>query len=192
MEYALLYTFSTIPQTLASALGVLAAFVLFRLQSIHQTLWDDARELVNPFGANQWIAGDVNLTFADLMGTQKYDSLLAELKRRYATGQPPPPGSAQELSYKRFTANLLSRYQIRNALRVAFIATAVVIVGSVFELALAQVIIRIPHCVGYLLLALGLAALALCLRLYWLVVQAALWTEDKALGPLNPHTGRQN
>ncbi len=45
VEYALLYTFSTIPQTLAAALGVLAAFVLYRLQSDSNTLWQDAHEL---------------------------------------------------------------------------------------------------------------------------------------------------
>jgi hypothetical protein len=39
VEYALLYTFSTIPQTLAAALGVLAAFVQ----------WQDAYTLVSQF-----------------------------------------------------------------------------------------------------------------------------------------------
>lgn len=35
MENALFYTFSTIPQTLAAAIALLAAFVLYRLQSIN-------------------------------------------------------------------------------------------------------------------------------------------------------------
>ena len=35
MENALFYTFSTIPQVLAAAIALLAAFVLYRLQTIN-------------------------------------------------------------------------------------------------------------------------------------------------------------
>jgi len=38
METALFYTFSTIPQVLAAAIAMLAAFVLYRLQTINKQI----------------------------------------------------------------------------------------------------------------------------------------------------------
>jgi hypothetical protein len=92
VEYALLYTFSTTPQTLAAALGVLAAFVLYRLQPHGNTRWQDATELINQFGVADWAHAAPETTLGDLLGAQQYEKLLEELEHRYALHQPPQPG----------------------------------------------------------------------------------------------------
>jgi hypothetical protein len=49
MENALLYTLTTIAQSVAAAFGLLAAFVLFRLQSLDQGLWQDTSDLIGDY-----------------------------------------------------------------------------------------------------------------------------------------------
>lgn len=179
MEYALLYTFSTIPQTLAAALGVLAAFVLYRLQSDSNTLWQDAHELVNQFGAGQWAAAAPELTLGDLMGEQRYEMLLAELKRSYAEHEPPAAGTVRYLTYARLKVNLKARREILAALKLAFWATAAVILLSVPMLSFAHIL---SNCTALAsaTLALGAVSVAGCLWLYWRLISAALWNpEDK-------------
>ena len=49
MENALFYTFSTIAQTLAAAIALLGAFVLFRLQTIGATLQELSILVIQPY-----------------------------------------------------------------------------------------------------------------------------------------------
>jgi hypothetical protein len=183
VEYALLYTFSTIPQTLAAALGVLAAFVLYRLQSDSATLWQDAQELVNQFGAAQWAAAAPEVTLGDLMGDQKYEMLLAELKRAYAERDAPAAGTTRYLAYVRFKSNLAARRRILSALKVAFWATAAVILLSVILLCTAHAFYDCTD-MARAALVLGFASVSACLWLYWLLIRAALWNPaDKPIRP---------
>lgn len=177
LDYALLYTFSTIPQTLAAAFGVLAAFVLYRLQSDSHRMWEDAQAITQAFG------GFAESEFrARLLGEQRYDELLAHCNELLAGPLPEgwgqgsmPKGSAQELAYVRFSTNVASRQAINDALRRAFLVTGITIAGSVVVLTIAHKIIYLPVCLVYVLMFLGVAALLWCLRLYWRLVRAALW-----------------
>ena len=45
METALYYTFSTIAQTLASALGLLAVFLALRINAFNRVIYDNMHEL---------------------------------------------------------------------------------------------------------------------------------------------------
>lgn len=45
MSNALYYTFSTIAQTLAGAMALLAAFLLYRLQTLNQGMYEDAERI---------------------------------------------------------------------------------------------------------------------------------------------------
>lgn len=175
MEYALLYTFSTIPQTLAAALGVLAAFVLYRLQSDSGTRWDDARELIGHVG-NQlppMIEGRPSLN--DLLRSQRYEDFLAEVDwRTKATNAPPQPGSVAYLAYGRLQTNVAARQKILASLKVAFWVTAIVILLSVVVLCVAHEFAE-RSCVAIPTLFLGVLGLLICLGLYWRLVKAALW-----------------
>jgi hypothetical protein len=169
MEYALLYCFSTIPQTLAAALGVLAAFVLYRLQSDSEPRWNDARELIGHFGGEQRTALD------DLLTAQRYSALLAELERKYAGGSP-PLASTQYQCFGRLKTSLRTERAILIALKQAFFVTAAVILLSIFVLTVAHAFWKCTVIAVPVLFA-GWASVALCLWLYWRLVRAALWGE---------------
>jgi len=175
VEYALLYTFSTIPQTLAAALGVLAAFVLYRLQSDSSTQWQDAYTLVSQFGGDvptQLIKPQTNL--GTLLGTQRFESLLRELEPRYEKGGWPATGSSQYLAYLRLKASIAPRRKILTALKWAFWATAAVILLSVLVLCIAHTFSQCTW-LGGVVLAIGVCSLAWCLWLYYGLIRAALW-----------------
>ncbi len=130
--------------------------------------------LVSQFGAGQWAAAAPEVTLGDLMGEQKYDMLLAELQRSYAEHEPPAPGSGQYLAYARFRANLTARRRILAALKVAFWATAAVILLSVLLLCFAHMFYDCTR-LARVMLAVGVASVAGCLWLYWRLISAALW-----------------
>ena len=69
MENALLYTFSTIAQALGGAFALLAAFVLYRFQSIGPMMTHDSAQ----------IRGDLSRGGA---GFASYDSFLVQGKYR--------------------------------------------------------------------------------------------------------------
>lgn len=175
MQYALLYTFSTIPQTLAAALGVLAAFVLYRLQSDSKTQWEDAREQLT--GGTDGNAPtrlvQPPTTLNGLLGEQRFDELLAELGRIYED-QTPSRGSIKDLTYARLKASVKARNSILRALKVAFWWTAAVILTSVIVLCCTQVF-WCYTVISSLVLAIGVASVARCLTLYYRLIRAALW-----------------
>ena len=166
MENGLLYTLSTIPQTVAAAFGVLAAFILYRLQSDGSTMWEDARTLVSSFRNQN------RNRLNDLLGSQQYGVLLGEAEALYANvANRPPIGSAQDLAYKRLNGSLAARRKIVGALRGAFLVTAAVITLCVVEIPLAH---RMDSWIALAVLLFSILGLALCLWLYWLLIRAAL------------------
>jgi hypothetical protein len=182
VEYALLYTFSTIPQTLAAALGVLAAFVLYRLQSDSQTLWDDAHALINQFGPHEPTRiYQADRTLGELLGSQQYEKLLAEFEDRWQTPRHAlPETSMHRVIYRKLKANLEARRRILATLKVAFWVTAAIIVASLVLLCVANRVSQDVDVARGVLFA-GVASTALCLWLYWRLVRAALWKSGDAI-----------
>jgi hypothetical protein len=181
VEYALLYTFSTIPQTIAAALGVLAAFVLYRLQSGSTTQWDDAQQLLNDFGAHTKTDSMPETTLGQLLGAQDYPRLAMEFEVRFNDPGVPYRGLTKELALARLKASVAARDRIVTALTRAFWVTASVILASVVILALAHTIWTHPV-TSWTVLLLGFVMLFFCLRLYWLVICAALGIDYRYRG----------
>jgi hypothetical protein len=186
METVLFYTFSTIPQTVATALGVLAVFVLYRLQADSETRWHDSRTLLEQFvGVDGTCVTQPGATLSDLLGRQEYKRFVTELGDHYAAGAGnPPPGSVRHLAWGRLKASIAARDQIIAALNKAFLFTSITILYSLGMLIVAQTAGAFP--LGALLsLLLGIGCVAYCLSLYWIVIRAAL--EVRSLSSLSEY-----
>jgi hypothetical protein len=174
METVLLYTFSTIPQTVAAALGILAVFVLYRLEADSETRWHDAHSLLGQFGgAEPTRITQPETTFSDLLGRQEYKQFVAELKARYAATGYPEPGSERHLAWGRLKSSLAARDHIVAALKKAFFYTSGAILASLGMLIVAPVAAAFPFG-ALVVLFLAWLLVAYCLTLYWLVIRAAL------------------
>src|SRR5437763_1132352 len=77
METALYYTFSTIAQTLAAAIALLAAFLLYRLQTIAHAIDQHVNKLVQFFG------GQERLDLDELDAQGKHDEFLAYSRQHH-------------------------------------------------------------------------------------------------------------
>jgi len=160
---------------------VLAAFVLYRLQSDSASLRQDAQTLIGAVDNTQPTqSADPPATLSKLLGSERYKELLTELEYIYQRDQArfPPSGSGQEHAYLRLKANIESRDKILAALRTAFWLTAPVILGSVLVLCCAHTLSQYTPVTGFVLF-LGAASLLVCLWLYWRLITAALFDDGR-------------
>jgi hypothetical protein len=165
LESAVLYTFSTIPQTLGAAFAVLSAFVIYRFQGDVPSA-DDIRMAIEVLDDRD--RNDLN----ELVGRQQYRRFFQELERIFdATGKRPKPENHpyQYPAYRRIVATM-TQPDIRLLLRRAFLWTGAVIVGSVIALCFER---PLTDCTPYAIAALtvGVAGLAWCLWLYWRLIE---------------------
>jgi hypothetical protein len=168
MENALLYTFSTIAQALGGAFALLAAFVLYRFQSLSNTMPNDAAQVRGGLTRS-----GRNFTLYDTLRVEgKYPELIVEID----TIMEHDPGlSADE---KALIGRMKRSVQLQTALEKSFrrgaFATAAVMAFSVAAIPIAPFVYCMP-CFSALLLIVGVSGFLACLYLYWKVIKTAIY-----------------
>ena len=175
MENGLLYLFTTIAQCLAGAIALLAAFALYRMQSIAGAMATYCEFLIAEFRH----IGRYN-DVSELQGLQtegRYDDFIAAHTRLSAATQssglhaPIDPRVAVWLD--RLRANLAGHKTINAALWRALIATGLVMTGSIIATPAAHLIAYRPF-PGWCAVAAGVLGFCICLWLYYALIRAAL------------------
>ena len=158
MENALLYTFSTIPQTLGAAFAVLAAFVLYRFQAGSAALSELTRQAI------EQLPGEPTREKAYAMLSEGKQSEFLQLVKSL---KPPPTPGWQTVVLRNFLDAAEALKNAQEALRTAFLFTSGLILYSVITLCLDPQIARLPDTVAEMLLSLGALGVLVCLILYW-------------------------
>jgi hypothetical protein len=165
MSQALLYTFSTIPQTLGAAFGVLAAFVLYRFQAGNAARSELTRQAIEQLPdepardkAYALLAGGRDDEFLELVKSVK----------------PPLKPIWQTVVLRKFVDGAEGLGDAQRALRTAFIYTSGLIVYSILMLCLEPVIIGMPALFAEVFLSLGVIVVVVCLFLYWGLIRQLL------------------
>jgi hypothetical protein len=171
VESGLLYTFSTIAQALGGAFALLAAFVLYRFQSLDKSMWEDSQHL-----KNLWPNPDH--TRIDALRVQsKYAEINRDLERvlkqRRQDGRPTTLNPEQPMQLKRFQASVRLHQGIKRALWAALLATFIVMAGSVAAIPHAHEWAVSP-CLARFWMGGGVVGFVLCLILYLVLIWAAL------------------
>jgi hypothetical protein len=163
MENAILYTFSTIPQTLGAAFAVLSAFVIYRFAA-DASVERDIAELMQIFTPEY--RADLRATLEDRGLTH----LLAEMSELFDAGSVSAPGygSHQFETLLRLRA-AAGQADVKAPLRRAFLWTGGVIVASVVALGVEKLLAaQTEYAVAALVL--GVLGLTRCLWLYWKLI----------------------
>ena len=166
---ALFYTFSTISQTLAGAIALLGAFVLYRLQSLTQKIDEESDNIASRYTVT---AAGQNVSHRQairgLHDEQRYREVLA-----FVTSTPPPPDIDQAT---RERTNLLRHLNHKDALlkvfRISLYLTVGLIVVSVGALALAPALMDSSCAIASLVVA--VAWFTVCMVSYGVLVHRAL------------------
>lgn len=165
MENALFYTFSTIAQTLAAAIALLGAFVLYRLQTLNAELEDAGLSVIQPYLPNQ--------EARRLVAQRDYAGLI-----KFLTETPPrDAGEANNpfISSKRNRLPFLValKGQLHCLLKFALAFTVVLIAAAVVVLASTPAIAASPGVV-WGVFAVGIAAFLACLSVYAVLILKAV------------------
>ena len=159
---ALYYTFSTIAQTLAGAIALLAAFVLYRLQTFKQELVRDGNRVAIPLEQLEPRAHE-------MVELGKYQELLdAASKAAY------PPGDGQAKNERaRLEASVQTHKALVGEFRFALYLTAVTIAYSVAALVFAPLVLSHAP-VAKVTLGLGFLAFAWCVVKYVMILRSSV------------------
>ena len=167
MENALFYTFSTIAQTLAAAIAILGAFVLYRLQSLSAEIEDAALTAIQPYLPND----EVNRLRAE----NDYAALVTLLGTIQPTVNKASEVAIPFVASKRaaLPALLALRAQLHRLLRASLSFTVVLIAASVIVLATTPLIAASANitCTTF---GVGVVAFVACLILYARLIVKAL------------------
>jgi hypothetical protein len=162
MENALLYTFSTMAQTLGGAIALLSAFVLYRFQSLDAAMAKEALALRPEF---QMAAGNV-AEYDRIESVGEYKELLESIKTR---GE----GSFSVSAFKRLKHNVISKRKITDAFMAAVSCTGTTMMFSIIVLPITHILVA-RSAVSYCILLTGVILFGVCIWIYWLVISAAL------------------
>jgi len=162
VENTLFYTFSTIAQTLASAIALLAALVLYRLQRISEAIDLAMSQVRQPYSLN---------TEAQLaLEEEKYSEVLEYLNN----ARPDNPGMAASAAYigrkRRFESLLVLQRDLRRWLQFALVLSVIVIAISVAAIAVVPLITH-SSIAATLTLVTIVAAFIWCLVVYALLAR---------------------
>jgi hypothetical protein len=172
MENALLYTFSTIAQALGGMFALLAAFVLFRFQSLEAEMISDSDRLQNAFTSDQLSQ------YNEFRGERQYRAAwnmvkaVADEAKSRNQHQPYGPTAGPE-QYDRWNGNIARHARISRWFLAAAVLTGDVIVASVAMLPFAQ-LLRYHPIGASSVLAIGVISFAACVVLYWQVISSSL------------------
>jgi hypothetical protein len=180
MEYALLYTFSTIAQALGGAFALLAAFVLYRFQSLDKILDGQIGNVRGILAAHQ----ENNIQWFDTLRAQgKLRELLSEIENavtrigvRAEQGQTDSLHSGHLEILDRLRASVALRAHLATWFRRAAFTTGAVMLYSVAALPFAH-FVYCSDMVSSILLIVGIGGFSACLYMYWVVIMTALFRQ---------------
>jgi hypothetical protein len=180
MENALLYTFSTIAQALGGAFALLAAFVLYRFEVLSKIMYPIPDHLRNEIA----VASGGNFQWYDTLNVQgRLTELIERVDKIFADYGGTVP-ILNETSAGRY-ADLKNADKLRAFLSRRFKVAAVTTGGVMFYTVAAIPFAHVVYCmwaVSVLLLAIGIIGFGASLWLYWTVIRAALFGEQKKSG----------
>jgi hypothetical protein len=159
MDTTLYYTFSTISQTLAGAIGLLGAFVLFRLQSIDNELEDVSLTVLNCYSPSP----DRD-AFATLRNNRRYTEVV-EFMKSHAYTDPSATSPYVASRCQQLPFLVAHKGTVHWWLRASLVLTVGLIVASVAVLALTPRVVVDPKAVRVVLLV-GWIWLVLCFVAY--------------------------
>lgn len=164
---ALLYTMSTVAAALGSAMALLAAFALYRLQSLSNQMQLDAEHLADTIGNFGGEEAKDRLTW--LAASEDWDAYLPEMDRVRSLRADSDIGRLGRAWMGRLHANNRRRRSIGRALTVALGLTAAVMTGALGALAASETLrgcARVPW--------LGVAGFVICLTSYLVLIWLTL------------------
>jgi hypothetical protein len=173
LDTTLYYTFSTISQTLAGALGLLAAFIIIRIGAFNLLLHDHAHDLYESVGGDaiarqHYVRGDKPALFKWFRDKHE------EVKEQGGTGNPPRPflDTRLEAVLTEAEAMLTRKTTLTGGTIHALFASAFVILACFVALATVHCLKAIEP-VAYGVLVSIVVGAAYCLCLYvWLLRRA--------------------
>ena len=166
-EPAFLYTFSTIAQALAGAIALLAAFVLFTLQSMDTERPQHATRVLEDFSDQH---DPLHQPLRDHFASSRWGAFLETLPPDYTSRR----GTSDEhrRAYQRLRERRKERTALVTKLQRAVRFTRVTLGLAVCALAFA------PYVGSWEVSIIGAFVFATCLSVYWPVI-AALWEGDE-------------
>ncbi len=167
MDTTLYYTFSTIAQTLAGAIGLLGAFVLFRLQALERDLEDVSITVLNCY-----VPSPDRDAVTQLHHSHRYREMLAFTSQHEFTDA---SAKTPFIAYRCAQLPLLVKQgeDVHRWLRASLGLTVSLIAAAVAALALTPVLGE-PQAVAVAVLAIGWTWLVSCLLAYAKLLQVTL------------------
>jgi len=159
VETTLYYTFSTISQTLAGAIALLGAFVLYRLQSLGNELEDIGITTMNAYRSR------LRDELTPLHAEEEYEKIVA-FTHRHAFDDPSAQSPYVASRLKKLEPLVARRKAIRSWLNRSLVLTVGLIAASVGILALTPRIVGTP----------GLTCLLLAVGWGWLILTFGAYT----------------
>lgn len=168
METAIYYTMSTIAQTLAAAVALLAVFLVFLFQSYRNPMQGRLDELHSMSGM---FDAEADREKVELLWKMESFDGVAGL---FASVQwPPPKWGHIEKPLRVLQGHVALRRLLSHRFRVAAISCSGLIVASVATIPLAPWL-SLQACLAAVILAVGVLAFASCILLCYRVVELAL------------------
>jgi hypothetical protein len=168
VENTLFYTFSTISQTLAGAIGLLAAFVLYYLAELNRRLRSHLQKLYSRYpAATETVDLELMWEHYDVPG------LLAYFKKDHLERLSGGEGTDKALHLKPAEGLWQSRQAALARTQEALAWTAVVIVFAITMLACARLVAPYAF-LSVSLLAIAVCAVAWCFWLYSRLILSAV------------------
>jgi hypothetical protein len=181
LEATLYYTLSTVSQTLAGALGLLAAVVLFALDRAERQLDAAANEVViHTDGETLPISNDAKRR-RTLRLKGDWAALRADWEKWSAAS--PTGFSAAQPAFLVFVAHLEHEVGLRIAFRRAAIATAIVILGAIAGLVVTPLIAS-TAAIAWSVLVGAFAGVVVCTELYRRLLLAIVLSRRAALAAI--------
>jgi len=177
MINTIFYTFSTIAQTLAGAIALLGAFVLYRLQSLRSVIEIDSGEIVQGYPTIiHYIASDHSsevVMMNDWHRQGEYRKVL-EFGMPTVTAQPQSERLCIEMANRDRLRRNLDRYDLLlKTFKKSLWLTVGLISFSVIALAVAELIARSDRSCWLVLIG-GLLWFGVCLYSYIVLIQKAI------------------
>jgi hypothetical protein len=171
MENALLYTFSTIAQALGGAFALLAAFALYRFQSLGPMMSLDSTQI-----RGELSRGGANFERYDTFLVQgKYAQLVNEIDAIRKLTQPKISASVEDFIL-RMKGNAHLQTVLAKAFRRAAYTTGAVMFYSVAAIPFAHIVACVDV-LSWLLLIMGVGGFLACLHMFWAVIETAVYRQ---------------
>jgi hypothetical protein len=165
MDNALFYAFSTIAQSLAAAIGLLAVFILYRLQSLNSELESITSMALQPYlldvEIQRWRASQDYTKLLELINTTKSSNDVM-LQSPYI-----------QACISRLPLLIQNKKKLLTVLKFSLALTTIVIASSVGIIAITPILAKNP-CMSSFVLTIGVLILFACFTMYSYIIAKSL------------------